>query len=388
MTDLEKTKQELDRAKAEMSMLYEISNAMRTTLKLDEVLYIILTAVTAHAGLGFNRAMLFLINEKENIIEGKMGIGPDTGEEANRIWRLIEDQKMDFDDLINGYRSSGKMIDSEFNHTVRRIKFNLNDTENLLTMAAKDGMPLHINQDSIGKHSHDPLLRILNTNELAIVPLKAKDKINGVVLADNKFTGKPITNEDLRIFIMLANQAGLAIENSHLYEQTVILSNTDALTSLWNHGYFQLMLQEEIDRTKALNMPLSLMFIDIDYFKNYNDHLGHQKGDYILTEISKLLLDYSRKMDYVCRYGGEEFAIILPQTTKEAAYLISERLRELIDQHKFADENIQPNQSLTVSIGLSCFPNDAETKSELILAADTALYEAKKTGRNKTCKAP
>ncbi len=154
------------------------------------------------------------------------------------------------------------------------------------------------------------------------------------------------------------------------------------------HGYFQLMLQEEIDRSRALNMPLSLMMIDIDYFKNYNDHLGHQRGDYILSEMSKLLLGYSRKMDYVCRYGGEEFAIILPQTQKEGAYLIAERLRELIDQHKFADEQIQPSQSLTVSIGLSCFPNDAETKSELILAADKALYEAKKTGKNKTCKAP
>ncbi|HOX53962.1 MAG: diguanylate cyclase [Candidatus Omnitrophica bacterium] len=388
MTEIDKIKQELDRARAEMSMLYEISNAMRTTLKLDEVLYIILTAVTAHAGLGFNRAMLFLINEKENIIEGKMGIGPDTGEEANRIWRNIEDQKMDFDDLTNAYRASGKMIDSEFNRIVRRIKFNLSDTENLLTMAAKDGMPLHVNQDTIERYNHDPLLKILNTNELAIVPLKAKDKINGVILADNKFTGKPITNEDLRIFIMLSNQAGLAIENSHLYEQTVILSNTDALTGLWNHGYFQLMLQEEIDRSKALNMPLSLMLIDIDHFKNYNDHLGHQKGDYILTEISKLLLGYSRKMDYVCRYGGEEFAVILPQTNKDGAYLIAERLRELIDQHKFAEEQIQPTNKLTVSIGLSCFPTDAATKSELILAADKALYEAKNSGRNKTCKTP
>jgi len=255
-------------------------------------------------------------------------------------------------------------------------------------MAAKDGMPLHVNQDTIERYNHDPLLKILNTNELAIVPLKAKDKINGVILADNKFTGKPITNEDLRIFIMLSNQAGLAIENSHLYEQTVILSNTDALTGLWNHGYFQLMLQEEIDRSKALNMPLSLMLIDIDHFKNYNDHLGHQKGDYILTEISKLLLGYSRKMDYVCRYGGEEFAVILPQTNKDGAYLIAERLRELIDQHKFAEEQIQPTNKLTVSIGLSCFPTDAATKSELILAADKALYEAKNSGRNKTCKTP
>jgi len=386
MKDLEKTTQELNRVRSELSMLYEISNAMRTTLKLDEILYIILTAVTAHAGLGFNRAMLFLINEKENMIEGKMGIGPDTGEEANRIWNQIEVQNMDLEALINAYKASGKMIYSQFNQTVKKIKFSFDGADNLLTLAAKDGMPLHITKDTIKQYADDPLIKILNSEELTIVPLKAKDKINGVILADNKFTHKPITNEDLRIFIMLANQAGLAIENSYLYEHTVARSNIDSLTDLWHHGYFQFILQEELDRAKMLNMPLGLMMIDIDYFKNYNDALGHQRGDYVLKEISRLLKDHSRKMDYVCRYGGEEFAIILPQTDEAEASFIAERLRQKIDEHVFADENIQPNKNLTISVGLATFPKDAKTKSDLINAADKALYKAKECGRNKTCK--
>ena len=99
-------KEELNKTKAELNILYEISNAMRTTLKLDEILYIILTSVTAHAGLGFNRAMLFLVNEKERLIEGKMGIGPDTEEEANRIWQHIKHQRMDLVDLVNVFKSS------------------------------------------------------------------------------------------------------------------------------------------------------------------------------------------------------------------------------------------------------------------------------------------
>ena len=101
MEELTKAKQELERTKSELAILYEISNAMRTTLKLDEILYIILTGVTAHTGLGFNRAVLFLINEKEKLAEGKMAIGLETGEEANRVWKYVESEKMDMS------RSSG-----------------------------------------------------------------------------------------------------------------------------------------------------------------------------------------------------------------------------------------------------------------------------------------
>ncbi|MDD5409580.1 MAG: hypothetical protein PHC71_05785, partial [Candidatus Omnitrophica bacterium] len=106
MEELNRLKIELERTKIELGILYEISNAMRTTLKLDEILYIILTGVTAHTGLGFNRAMLFLVNEKEKIIEGKMGIGPESGEEANAAWTKIEEEKMDLEDLINAFKNS------------------------------------------------------------------------------------------------------------------------------------------------------------------------------------------------------------------------------------------------------------------------------------------
>ncbi|MFH1656103.1 MAG: diguanylate cyclase [Candidatus Omnitrophota bacterium] len=386
MKTLEKTKHQLDKIQFELSMLYEISNALRATLKLDEILYIILTAATAKAGLGFDRAILFLINEEENIIEGKMGVGPNTSREANRIWKQIWAQKMELEDLVNAYKTSGKMIDSEFNRKIKQIKFSLNSKENLLTQAAQDGMPLRITKEIIKKNAGDPLLKILKTKELAIVPLTAKEKINGLILADNKFSQEPITNEDLRIFTMLANQAGLAIENSYLYEHTVIRSHTDSLTGLWHHGHFQSMLQEELDRAKMLNMPLSLIMLDIDFFKNYNDTLGHQRGDYVLMEIAKLIKDQSRKMDYVCRYGGEEFAIILPQTDIKESSIIAERLRRKIHEHKFADQKVQPNKNLTISVGLAAFPKDAQTKSTLIDAADQALYTAKRMGRNKTCK--
>jgi diguanylate cyclase (GGDEF)-like protein len=252
-------------------------------------------------------------------------------------------------------------------------------------MAVSDGMPLLINKDALHKYSQDLLLQILKTDELVVVPLKAKDKVNGIIVADNIFTHKPISKDDLRMLIMLANQAGLAIENSQLYEQTVTRAHTDSLTKLWNHGYFQYLLQQEFEKTKALNLPLSLLMIDIDNFKNYNDTLGHQMGDQILEEVSLILKDHSRKMDYVCRYGGEEFTIIMPQTEKKEAFNLAERLRQTIENHHFPHEEIQPHQQLTVSLGVATFPYDCQTKQELIAYSDKALYKAKNLGKNRTC---
>jgi len=385
MEELNKVKQELERTKLELSILHEISNAMRTTLKLDEILYIILTGVTAHIGLGFNRAILFLVNEKDGLIEGKMGIGPESGEEANRIWTQIEQEKVDMDDLIGVYRVSNNILVSGLNKQVRNLKFSLNEKSGgLLALAALKGMPLHLTKETMQDYISDPIIQFLKVEELAMTPLKAKNKVNGIILADNFITQEPIAKDDMRMLIMLANQAGLAIENSQLYEKTLIRAHSDPLTDLWNHGYFHYLLQTELEKAKATQTPLSLIMIDIDDFKIYNDNLGHQAGDNTLKELALLLKKQSRKMDYVCRYGGEEFTIILPQTDKREAFLIAERLRENIKNHPFTHEEVLPNKHLTVSLGLATFPEDGFSLSELITSSDMALYEAKNKGKNNT----
>ncbi|PIP20220.1 MAG: hypothetical protein COX40_05935 [Candidatus Omnitrophica bacterium CG23_combo_of_CG06-09_8_20_14_all_40_11] len=386
MDEITKIKQELERTKTELVILYEISNAMRTTLKLDEILYIILTGVTAHIGLGFNRALLFLINEKDNLIEGKMGIGPETGEEANRIWTHVEREQMDLDDLINAFKVSGEVLESGFNQQVRRLKIPLKEQNGgLLALGVLDGMPLHLTKETIQNYSHDPIIQLLKSDEAIVVPLKAKDKVNGIVLADNFITREPITKDDISMLIMLANQAGLAIENSHLYEKTVTRAHSDSLTELWNHGYFQYLLQAELEKAKITKTPLSLIMLDIDNFKVYNDSLGHQSGDKILKALAALVKNQSRKMDYVCRYGGEEFTIILPETQRKEAFLIAERMRTDIERYSFLNEEILPNKKLTVSMGLSSFPEDGFSPSDLISHCDKALYEAKQKGKNNTC---
>ncbi|MDD4910281.1 MAG: diguanylate cyclase [Candidatus Omnitrophica bacterium] len=384
MENIKSIQEELNRARSELNVLYEISNAMRTTLQLDEILYIILTGVTAHVGLGFNRAILFLVNEQEKIVEGKMAIGPDTGEEANRIWTKIEEEKKNLDDLIGAYEASDRMIESSLNRQITHIKIPLEaNSNNLLAIGVLDAMPLHLTKETIVNYKNDPLVRMLDTEEIAIVPLRGKDKVNGIITADNIFTKKPITKDDLRLLMMLANQAGLAIENSRLYENAIIRSHTDSLTNLWNHGYFQYTLQKELEKAGALNSAVSLIMIDMDNFKDYNDTWGHQTGDKILRDLAGLIQSYSRKMDYVCRYGGEEFTVILPQANKADAIRLAERLREAIIRHKFSHEEIMPGKELTASFGIATYPQDGKTPHELISHSDKMLLKAKKEGKNR-----
>ena len=386
MSEPENTPNELQKTRIELALLYEISNAMHTTLKLDEILYIILTAVTAHVGLGFNRAMLFLVNEKEGVLEGKMGIGPDSGEEANQIWTCMEKESIDLQDLINNYQVSGQLANSQLNRIVKSLRLPLKEEEGgVLAMTLLDGMPLHFNRESTFPNKDDTLLNILKPEEFITVPLKAKNKIIGVLFADNPYTHKPITNDGIRILTMFANQAGLAIENSQLYEQTLIKTHTDSLTGLWNHGYFQYCLQEEITAAQKNKQPLSIIMADLDNFKGYNDTFGHQKGDQILKQIARLLILSARKQDSIYRYGGEEFAILLQHTNKQEARFIAERIRAAIEQYDFQQPQNHSAKKLTISIGLAAFSEDAQTKDALLGHADKALYEAKNQGKNCIC---
>ncbi len=375
---------EMERARQELMLLYEISNAMRTTLELDQILYIILTACTSHEGLGFNRAMLFLVNDKGSEIEGKMGIGPHSGEEANLIWKGIESQRLSLEDLINAYDNFRQDPNTKLHNLVRTIHLPLSEDSGIIPLTALEGMPFEVTTDEIKKKIWDGTLDYLGTDHFVTVPLKAKDKVLGVILADNIFNKKPITKNDVRILTLFANHAGLAIENSRLYEEKVFLSNTDWLTKLWNHGYFQTILTKEIAIAEEEKMHLSLMLIDIDDFKNYNDKCGHVAGDEIIRGIAKVLKDASRKKDYVSRYGGEEYAIILPHTSKDEAYMIGERLRIKVEEFKFPHIEVQPQGKMTISIGICTFPESTKDKNDLILKADKALYKAKTLGKNKT----
>ena len=374
-----------DRIKRELRILYEVSNAMRTTLKLDQIFYMILTALTSHEGLGFNRAMVFLVNEAENVLEGKMGIGPHSGEEADKIWRGIEKEDLSFDDLLNSYDRFKLDPESRLNILVKGVKIPLTEDMGILALTILEGMPFEVTTDEARKKVSPVIRNTLNTCYFITVPLKAKDKTLGAILVDNIFTKKPITKSDIRLLTMFANHAGLAIENSRLYEETEYLSKTDWLTKLWNSGELHKTLAKELEKSRITDKNLTVLMIDIDNFKPYNDSVGHREGDEAIKKIATLLSQRSRKNDFVARYGGEEFTIIMPDTTKKTALAIAERLKKEVEATWAAGELAPGVPPLTISIGISTFPVDGADKDNLIHKADIALYEAKRRGKNKVC---
>ena len=172
-------------------------------------------------------------------------------------------------------------------------------------------------------------------------------------------------------------------ETEKMREEAVLLSYIDDLTGIYNHRFFIQQLTMEVERRRRYSSPLSLLMIDIDYFKNYNDTNGHLAGDQALRTIALLIQQGVRQTDIVARYGGEEFSAILINSAKEDAKKIAERVRENVAEARFPNENSQPNGDLTVSIGVGTFSPSISTLTDLIRDADSALYRAKGAGRNR-----
>jgi len=194
----------------------------------------------------------------------------------------------------------------------------------------------------------------------------------------------PLANSSMEASMRLLEATGMAVSNALLYEKTIQLSKTDGLTGLKNYREFKDALAAEVLRAKRYKRPFSLLLIDVDHFKQYNDSNGHPQGDILLKKIADLLKENFKDTDVVARYGGEEFAIILVETgEKGQAVAIAERLRNMIDWCKFPKQETQPGGKVTVSIGVSCYPQDSDSAEELLKAADEALYTAKKKGRNR-----
>ncbi len=373
------------KARNEIVMLSEITHAMMRSLELDQVLYTILTALTSHEGLGFDRAMFFIVNKENRSLDGKLGIGPLSVEEVDKGWHSMAGPKFTFQNLMLSYEKFKKDPESKLNSIVKDISLPLSEDMGVLALTALEGMPFEINSDEARSGVNSEIQDLLNLNNFVTLPLKTRGRTLGIIVVDNIFSGAPITKDNLRILNMFADHAALAIENSRLYEKTVHLSRTDWLTGLWNTRYFNEMLDSALSKARTEEDHLGLLMIDIDNFKKYNDSLGHQKGDHAIKRVAHILNGSSRKTDFVCRYGGEEFCIIMAGIDKKDGEMIGERLRRRVEEIFKEDDSIPEELKLTVSLGLSTFPSDGDSKDDLIHKADSALYNAKHTGKNRTC---
>jgi len=222
----------------------------------------------------------------------------------------------------------------------------------------EDARPIHKPKSSIG------------------FPLICRDTLLGVIAFDAESI-REFSDWEIHLFESIAGQVALAIYNAHLFSKLEHLSITDGLTGAYNHRYFQVKLAESLKVAQKDSTPLSLLFLDLDHFKNYNDTFGHPKGDELLQELTLILRNTLRESDVVCRYGGEEFAIILQDCPLPQATQIAERIRVACENHNFFGIERLPEKRITVSIGVAGSPPTMTTK-ELLSKADQALYQAKR----------
>lgn len=186
------------------------------------------------------------------------------------------------------------------------------------------------------------------------------------------------------VLFIISTVLGMYVDIERQYfKELKKVANMDELTGIYNHRYFQDSLVSIIKKAEEDNTEVSLLFMDIDYFKHYNDTHGHQAGDSLLREVGDILKVCTRNGDIVSRYGGEEFAVILPDTGQQNAIKVGERIRECIEANNFYGQESQPNKNLTMSIGISTYPTISNNKFELINKADHALYKAKAFNRNR-----
>ncbi len=220
-------------------------------------------------------------------------------------------------------------------------------------------------------------------NEVEVIaPIIYSERVKGILGCGSKLYGDEFDSSDVQILSILVNIISVSISNAEMYENLKHMSFTDAMTNLYNFRYFENRLKEEINRSKRTKSSVSLLMLDIDHFKNYNDTLGHQAGDEALRALGLILNNTVREDDIVCRYGGEEFAIIMPGTEPGDVNVLAERIRENVESYDFYKKEIQPDGNLTISSGAAAFPHYADDLEELTKNADNALYQSKNNGRN------
>jgi diguanylate cyclase (GGDEF)-like protein len=233
------------------------------------------------------------------------------------------------------------------------------------------------------KYSTEIEQRIMaRPKSILAVPVVNKKKTIGVLEMVNKEDGTPFDAKDLGLLSTLVDQASIAIERSRMYQKMSELVVTDDLTKLFNFRYLEQTLDSELRRSQRYKSEISLVFLDIDHFKEVNDAYGHQAGSQVLIELGKVLIDSLRDVDIIARYGGDEFVVVLPETSVETTHHIVKRLQKHIREFKFLKKK-GLKIKLTVSFGIAGFPVHAKNKEDLLKASDYAMYIAKNSGRDR-----
>jgi diguanylate cyclase (GGDEF)-like protein len=331
----------LKRLKA-LASFHEIGKALTSTLDLKEVLRIMMDKISE------------LLNPKD--------------------WSLLlvdEERKDLYFEIVVG-KGSEKIK-----------KARLKRGEGIAGWVAKEGEPLFVPDVAKDKRFSARIDNISNyiTESIICAPLKSKGRVLGVVELINKGDSGLFKEEDLNLLTTLADYTAIAIENAKYFQKVQDLTITDDVTTLYNSRYLHRFLEYESERARRYKSNLSLIFLDIDYFKRVNDTYGHICGSKLLKEIGVLLLSKIRKVDVACRYGGDEFVLVLPHTTKEDAFNVAKKIKSSMKQTRFLkDEGLKIK--ITASFGVASIPSDSEDSTGLIRLADNAMYKVKGLSRD------
>lgn len=321
--------------------------------------------------------------------------------ETNRELRVLYDfsrrlnrTAFKVDELIEAMSNT---LDDVFAYNVFAVYLPDGDEKSLLLVSqlADDGFDwslvlpekVVLGEDALGLVAVEGSSRIINDvysdekrevlYSLMVVPLIVDEKLFGLSLVGRNETGAFFANEDLQIFSIISHQAAFAFENTLLYQQTETLAKTDPVTGLYNYRYFTDRLNDEVRRARLNDSRLALLYIDFNDFSEFNNRYGHLVGDRILRSFADIMQDSVRGSDIPARYGGDEFVVILPNTSKTKAEQVALRLKNAVASYPFTDDEGNPLIPASISVGMATLPDDALSATELIYLADQNMYSEK-----------
>lgn len=335
------TNRKLEESLHELSVLYNISQALTGSIDPEELCNLLGDVIVRNVGV--QDFAILLLDEETQKIEVK---------------------------AARGFKE---------NDHVRELKFDLG--EGISGKVAKTKQPIYIpdtSKDNLYLHYKGAKPE---DGSFLCLPIVAK----GLSLGAINFSRKQVdgfTSNEIRLLTTVVGQIGIAIESARLYAKTKEMTLIDELTQVYNRRHFQKILEMEFKRAKRFQRPLTLLMVDVDHFKEFNDTFGHLEGDKVLADLAEVLASNLREVDTVARYGGEEFSVILPNTSLDEGQHVAHKVRDLVA--KMHEKHGRPlAQKVTVSIGVAAYDAETANLEDLINHADIALYRAKSQGRNR-----
>ena len=318
--------------------------------------------------------------DKKNIAKEKSGTSEDPKTSAEKVKTLVvDDEEIVRSFLIDVLTDEGYQVTAVSSGDEAVKLLTTNDYDLIITdikMPGTDGMEVLRMAKARDPNQNVIVMTGYASTETAVESMK---------LGAADYITKPFNLDQIKIVVaktLERSRLRQKAEEGEIYKQ---LSRIDGLTELYNYTFFQQLLKTEVERAGRYGHQLSLLMIDIDNFKGYNDDYGHPAGDDALRKLARVMSRAVRGCDFIARYGGDEFVVVLPETDQSEAKTIGERLRTLVSKTKFDGAQEGGESIITVSVGLATYPRDAQTREDLVKRADQALYKAKSKNRNNLC---